>query len=690
VASVIDSVPEPPELDPTEAWRFAGPRARERLAHAVTPEGMRERLRETRSLLLAPGAPVDLLARDPLRLSMIPWQDAIELASGVSGERGGSFVAEGGKMRLVAVEAKGRAFDGPAAARFADQTEAAIASVSERGVQLEVTGGHIIARQTERVMKEDLQKSGVVSIVLSAIVFTLTFRRPRALIAVLPPLAAGTLWTTALAATIFAQLSAVATAFAAVVVGVGVDTGVHVYGRLLDARRSGLTAAEAARVARSTTWRPTLGAAFAAALAFACLALSQIEGMRQLGVLCAAGEILTAIAILVVVPDVGAWLERGAPPTRVQADWVVRLTGTRERSGLALAVMAALVVAGLVLGMPRIDPNVAALDARTIPALATFETIDASFGGRRGQLTIVSADVDPARARARSDAIAEALERRGFVSFDALARIAPSPELQRTRLAERPPLDRHALERALLDEGFSLDALQPALEAFDHPSSRIEEVPIPEWLRRRHLAQDREGAIAVTYVRSDTPDVVMIVRGADPSAIITGFAELGRGVGRTIEHDLPRVFGAALLVVVVVLGASLRRVDRVLLAVFVLFVEIVIVSSIARLLGVRWHVYDALVLPVLLGITLDEVLFLLDAAGKKGVDEALREQAPLGTATALTTASGFGALVLCRFDGLVDIGKVGALGSIVGLLVSLVVIPAVFRLRSLSGTSRLR
>jgi predicted RND superfamily exporter protein len=45
----------------------------------------------------------------------------------------------------------------------------------------------------------------------------------------------------------------------------------------------------------------------------------------------------------------------------------------------------------------------------------------------------------------------------------------------------------------------------------------------------------------------------------------------------------------------------------------------------------------------------------------------------------LTTAAGFGALVVCRFGGLVDVGKVGALGSAAGLLCALVVIPAGFR-----------
>src|SRR6185369_4456752 len=136
--------------------------------------------------------------------------------------------------------------------------------------------------QTEAMIKGDLQKSGVLSVVLASLLFVVMFRRPRALLAVLPPLAAGTLWTTALACIIYPRLSAIATAFAAVVVGVGVDTGVHVYGRLLAARREGHSPAEAAEIARRETWKPTLGAALAAGGAFGCLAISDISGMQQL------------------------------------------------------------------------------------------------------------------------------------------------------------------------------------------------------------------------------------------------------------------------------------------------------------------------------------------------------------------------------------------------------------------------
>ena len=703
VLDVITSAPAPGALDPTEAWRFAGPVARQRLARAVTEEGMRERLRETRALLLAPGASdaSEMIKRDPLRLAMIPWQDQLEIAAGVRGAAGGAFVADEGRARLVVIEPRGRAFEAGEAARFTDEAEAALERARRRvpGARLDLTGGHVVARQTEAMMRSDLEKSGALSAVLASIAFALTFRRVRALVAVLPPLAIGTLWTTALAAVLYPRLSAVATAFAAVVIGVGVDTGVHVYGRLLRARREGLSPGAAADVARRETWRPTLGAALAAGGAFGCLLLSEVEGMRQLGVLCAAGEVLTAIAILIVVPEVGALLEGGIAPSLPRATWVARLTGTRRRASVAFAAVAGLLALALSMGPPRIEHGVATLDARTLPALATYDAIYAMFGGARGQMIVVSADADEARARARADAVAEAAERLAangtITGFDALARIAPSPELQRARLEERDRLDlpsrKALLARVLAEEGFAVEAFQPALDAFEHPAETTADVlasdePAMRWLRRRHLAADDRGTLALTHVRvAATPGADDTTRGtlraADPSAIITGFGDLERGLARTLTSDLPRVLAGALGIVMLILGASLRRISRVALAIGVLFVEIAIVLVVSRLAGVRWHVYDALVLPVLLGITLDEVLFLLEAAERHGIEEAIAEQAPLGTATALTTASGFAALVVCRFEGLVDVGKVGALGSTVGLLVSLVLVPAAFRLR---------
>jgi hypothetical protein len=136
VAQVLTGPPAGKSIDPTSAWKWAGPVARERLAYAVTDQGMRERLRETKSLLLAPGASeiAETIARDPLRLSAIPWERKVELAAGAKALPGGVFVTTDGKARLVVVEPKGRAFDPGEAARFTDEAEAVLEGVRQKHV----------------------------------------------------------------------------------------------------------------------------------------------------------------------------------------------------------------------------------------------------------------------------------------------------------------------------------------------------------------------------------------------------------------------------------------------------------------------------------------------------------------------------------------------------------------------------
>ncbi len=707
VVRVLDRAPSPPRSgapDPTLAWLHAGPSARARLASIVTPEGMHARLMETRALLLAPGSSdaEEWLALDPLRLFSVPWETSAELAAGVTPGIDGTFVADDGRARLLVLEPRGRAFEGTAAATFVREVEGALSATVGKipGVHADLTGGHAIAKATETMLRRDLIVSSAVSTALAALTFLLTFRRARALVAVLPPLALGTVWTTGAATLVTHGLSAISIAFSAVVVGVGVDTGVHVYAALLEGRRQGLAPREAATYARRTAWRPTLLAATIAGFAFGSLALSDLVAMRQLGILCGIGEVLTAISILLVTPDVGAWLERGPPPPAPRPKWlalVAAITATRARAAIALGVTLLGIVVILCVGwVPSRGNALVAIRPRGLAPLAVYDEIYRLFGGRPGQWVILSVDTDPDRAATRADTIAEALEPlladHTIEGFDALASYAPAPATQRARLEARDALDlpRRDLRAALDAAGFDAAECARALNAFAHPShatlafDRSPSGPLA-WLTARHLRSDGRDTLAVTYVRP-TGDSAKDARArraieaADPAAIVTGFPQLEESLEQTLTHDLPRIGLAALVLVAFGLFAALRRLEHVILALLALICELAILGISMRVLHLHWHVYDALVVPVLIGITLDESIFLLHAAATGGEEHARVTQGPLVAATALTTAAGFGALLSCRFEGLFDLGAVGALGSVAGLIAALVIVPAGLRL----------
>ncbi len=630
---------------------------------------------------------------------------------GVRTQADGAFASDDGKVHLVLVQPAGQALRGADAQAFVADANAVLGPMraAHPGLTLGLTGGHAIAAATEAMLTRDLAISGSLSMLLASVVFALLFRRLRALAAVMPPLVLGTLWTAGLATALPGGLSAIAVAFMSVVVGVGVDTGVHVYARAAGGAAGGpRSGGGRARSAGRGPPAPVLVAAVTAAAAFGALALSDINALRQLGLLCAAGEVLTAIAIVLVTPAVGAWLERGTPPIEATARWpdvLYRLTRTRGRA-IALAGLAALPIAAVALGAsPPLAEAIVAIRPAELGPLKVQQEIFEAFGGRRGQWVVLVADGDQeARPRAARDRIAERLAsmKADVEAVDALTALAPAAPTQAERFAARDALDLPARAdepaRALRDDGLRARALLGGARR-DARAAR-QEVALSDLERgpasillSRYLGADGGEAPrrAVREAPRGTGSVERIeraLREEDPRAMLTGYSRLEASLRETLAHDMPRIALVAGALVLLALSASLRSARDIALAALVVASEISLVLLLIRVLGIPLHAYDALVIPVLLGITVDEGMFLLHRAreieaaggGDVVIRETLRREGPAIAATALTTAAGFSALAFCGFDGLRDLGRVGALGSAVGLVVALLVVPAGLRL----------
>jgi predicted exporter len=384
---------------------------------------------------------------------------------------------------------------------------------------------------------------------------------------------------------------------------------------------------------------------------------------------------------------------------------IARATSTPARSRVALVVCAAPLLFVLLAGWPRPADALVAIRPSGLAPLVAEEHIREIFGGLRDQRIVLTRDRSEADARARADRVAEALEpllRDGTIEgYDALTTLAPAPATVRARLAERDALDlpgrRGTLESALRDAGFDVTACAPALDAFAHPAAAPAVDPAPQgdlaFLFGRHLGHEGADTLVATYVRPDAgPEAERRLREAvataDPSAQITGFDTIERVLRDVLARDLLVVGAVALVVVGLAMRVALRSARGTFIALATLACEMGVVGSAMRLLGVRWHVYDALVVPVLFGVTIDESMFLLYAAGEGSLEDALARQGPLVTATALTTAAGFGALIFCRYDGLRDLGLVGTIGVLAGLVAALVVVPGALRLLGVPGVKR--
>jgi predicted exporter len=670
-------------LSPGRLLLLAEEPLRRELAAHLESSAMRARLAETRALLLAPGsaALAPTVARDPLRLGQAV---AERRAPSGRGRGDGELASADGRARLVIVEPPGNALHGEEARRFVLQVEGALRTLRSEhpAVQARLTGGPSLAVATEDLLRSDLTRSSLLALLLASGAFVALQRRPRALLSVLPPLLAGSLLAAAVGALFPGGVAGVAVAFVSVVLGVGMDSGVHVHAAVREAVARG--SASPAAEALSRVVRPVLGAALVAGCSFACLALSRVEALRQLGLLAAAGELATALWICAFSPWASGWLERRSaelpgPPRWARA--LARLSSRRGLRPLSLAAGVALVAALLATGGPDRSGGLVLIRPEGLAPQRVYRDIAARFGQPdRPPWVVLVRDATEDAARARADRLYEALLSAPQLTgaMTALTPWAPAASTLARRREELRALDlpgRAAdLEAALRELQFQPGRFREALEELARPT----DPPTPEQLRRRFVGRD--GEAVVVQIETQTPDPEALaawVRSVDPGAEVTGWGVLEPTLRRALAEDLPRVGGWAALLLVASLALAVRRPRDVLLAAAVVAAELAVVLAGMRLLGIPLHLYDALVLPVLLGVTADEVLFVLWAVRRgEAVEEALSREAPLVAATALTTAAGFLALLGCAFPPLRHLGAVAALGSVTGVILALLVVPA--------------
>src|SRR5437667_7921367 len=204
-------------------------------------------------------------------------------------------------------------------------------------------------------MRHDIYVTLLGSVALVGAVFFIGFRRWLPLLAMGFSLLLCCLIALAVGLLIFHQLNMVTVGFCAILVGLGVDFAILIYGRYQQARNEGATHPAAIADSVHHLGRAVFFGALTTAVGFLALVLSNSSGFIQLGVLIAigisaAGVLMTTVFFLFV--------PRGDVPRR--SDWILSLVRNYVhimlvRPGPILAVSLPILIALLIVAcVPQI------------------------------------------------------------------------------------------------------------------------------------------------------------------------------------------------------------------------------------------------------------------------------------------------------------------------------------------------
>ena len=575
---------------------------------------------------------------------------------------------------------------------FAARTRAAIEALAEEvkreqsvpGLELKHTGSLVLWLEHDGFLRRDLTLASLLGSISVVLLLALYTRRLRALVLLGLPLFIGVTSTFAFAAVAVGRLNIVSGFLASILSGLGIELGIHLLFRYVEEREQGLEPAPAQARSLASAGRSLIGSALSNAAAFGVVALAGFRGFREFGLIAAVGMVLTLVITLLGFPALNLLLERWRPMRLGQ-----KRTGARRelrvprglRRVVLVAVPAFAIYSAIQLGTGQVHFRSNWRELKGVsPESDFYDAAVQSIGGSLYNSWVladspaqVSAVVKVIAAhRAAREAQGAPCGIRGTRSLDDLvpadqeAKLPLLRELAR-QLGRLKPEQLSAAEQRSLTAALELTAARPfGLE------------DLPESLRAAAVAPDGRTSLVTLVSDWEFNDSDQLAMWAEEmSALSAELHEAGLStpiisedwiagaVFQTMKKDGWFIISGSLLVVFLVVWLDFRSLRQASLVLLALVIGQVSIAGAMRLFGIELNFINAAVLPIVVGVSVDNAIHirrrhLQDGPGS--IPRILRSTVSATTLSSATNLMGFGAMIVAHHAGLRSVATLAFIG----------------------------
>ena len=683
------------------------------LARKMSNEAIRKQVRQNKAILVSQASfPLnEFIALDPLGLREILMDHLRHGTRGFAIDyRSGYFLSQDHRSLLIIADPIRPAAD----LTFSRKLVEAIEPLLDLGpgVSIQYTGAYPIVLERATGLRLDMQSSMVTAFVLVLALFFIAYRRPITLLFVGFPLLVGVQITLAMAALLIGRLNILTSAFAAILIGLGIDFAIHLYDRYHSERALGLNIPQAMEKTLMETGAGVLTGGGTTILAFCTLLLARVGGIVELGGLVAAGLFFCLISIFFVLPSFLAWTDSRKDDRyayRPLRDFGLKvLSGFLQRHPYAFIVAFSFITATLFVFALRIDfeGDLQSLGPKRIEAMEVYTHLERIFprGNREVFVVLEDSDLEALLRRKESvvDRIGKYRERGQILSISSLSHLIPSTaEQRRRRDLIQQSIDltrvRESLLRELRSQGFNLNPFEQPLRWIDRLSNsshdftpvmpetilhRLQSSPLGKWVNRSLIKKQDiyKGVLTILYDQNRL-DLIQLERNLgeiDQRAGVTGLDLITIDLFGMVRRDLLVIAPLAILSVVLLLYLHFRRWRVVILALAPLSVGITWMLGLTSLLGWKINYINGVVIPMIVGIGIDDGIHIIHRyleESRYDIYGAVRYTGRAVAMTSLTTMVGFGSLVIAQYRVLSSMGWIIIVGIGSCLLTSLFLLP---------------
>jgi hypothetical protein len=711
-----------------------------RLSQSTAPSD-----REATALALERWTAAIAASLSPVGSYQSPWPDMPGSLAMLNDIRSEYLLANDGRLGFVMLRLGGQN-ERP---RSVAELRRLIADAAARhpNARIGLTGLPVIEHDEMQVSQNDMIWTSLASLAGVVLLFMAGFGGLRHPLLATGVVAIAMAWSFGYLTLAVGHLNILSISFTVMLIGLGIDFGIHYASRYLELRESGWGLSSAVRGVARAIGPGIITGAVTSAAAFFAAGFTSFKGVAELGVIAGGGIMLCLAAALLLMPALLALCDRrlavsALPKPLDTAAWV-RPFHSRPRILLA-AVLGVTLLCAAGLGRMWYDHNLlnmqpeglasVELEKRLLHETDQSVWFALSISDSRQELLARKAKFLELKSVERTEEIVSLLPEDSPTRRQAIDRIR---QLVAT-LPERPPLvpvdspeelgaTLAAVEEMLAVQGTSVKSLRsidlarqalrrmPLAECYERLSvfqqrsagellSRLlglrsisnPEPPqlsdLPQSLVTRFVGQQGKHLLKI-YAQGDIWDMdslkqfVADVRSVDPRA--TGNPLQTYEASWEMKRSYEQAGLYALAAIVLLLLLDFKCVKNSALAFLPLGLTVVQTFGLMGWLDVPFNPANMIVLPLILGIGIDNGVHVVhDWLGQKRPFRLSTSTSNSIVLASLTTVMGFGSLMLAHHRGLVSLGRVMALGVGLCLFNSWVVLPAVLgllaRIRSLA------
>ncbi|MEY2532010.1 MAG: uncharacterized protein QOI96_2095 [Verrucomicrobiota bacterium] len=362
-------------------------------------------------------------------------------------------------------------------------------------LQVLVTGRAAYVAEISLSMRHDIVATLLGSVLLVGSIFFVGFRRWLPLLGMGFALLLSCLVALALGLLIFGRLNMVTVGFCAILVGLGVDFAILIFGRYQQARADGEPHVQAIATSIAKLGRAVFFGALTTAVGFLALVLSGSIGFSQLGVLIAIGILFAGFFMCTIL-----FLFVRERQATVRHDWLFEIVKkyvrwSVQRPARILILSSTIFVLLTAFGFsPRpplpFDASTRSLEPKKSRAGQALGAIMHKMPARWEPVLAIVHGRDAQELHddwQKTAAHWSELQAAGKIkSFSTPAALALSPRRMQKNRESLRAIDfsetRRSLEESLDAEGFSLDSFRPAFALLDELRRYVDpDVPSPHW-----------------------------------------------------------------------------------------------------------------------------------------------------------------------------------------------------------------